>query len=102
MLDLETDVVVRDRRSISGLWIQPQTEHAPTQQCVALDPFTVYKRKGIFMPWEIDAEYIKDWVAGLDDGTYDSVVAAFRLLAEPGQGSVDRWWIRSPALDIRG
>lgn len=38
------------------------------------------------MPWEIDGEYIREWMADLDNGTYNSVIAAFGLLARVGPG----------------
>ena len=36
------------------------------------------------MPWEIDVELIEEWLLGLDDATYDQVVAAMRVLSEEG------------------
>ena len=36
------------------------------------------------MSWEIDVELIEEWLLGLDDATYDQVVAAMRVLSEDG------------------
>src|SRR5680860_209724 len=36
--------------------------------------------------WEIDVELIDDWLMAVNDGTYDQVVAALRILTELGPG----------------
>ena len=36
--------------------------------------------------WEIDVELVDDWLKAVDDGTYDQVVAALRILTELGPG----------------
>jgi len=36
--------------------------------------------------WEVDVELIDDWLKAVDEGTYDQVVAALRILAEHGPG----------------
>ncbi len=36
------------------------------------------------MPWDIDVTLIEEWLLGLDDATYDQVVAAIRVLSEEG------------------
>ncbi len=52
--------------------------------------------------WDIDVELIGDWLKAVDDGTYDQVVAALKILTEhgPGLGS-GRWSTRSSAHDTR-
>ncbi len=37
-------------------------------------------------PWEVDVELIDDWLKAVDDGTYDHVVAALKILTEHGPG----------------
>lgn len=36
--------------------------------------------------WVIDVELIDDWLKEVDDGTYDQVVAALKILTEHGPG----------------
>lgn len=36
--------------------------------------------------WDIDVELIGDWLKAVDDGTYDQVVAALKILTELGPG----------------
>lgn len=36
--------------------------------------------------WDIDVELVDDWLKTVDDGTYDQVVAALRILTEHGPG----------------
>ena len=36
--------------------------------------------------WEVDVELIDDWLKAVDDGTYDQVVAALKILTEHGPG----------------
>lgn len=36
------------------------------------------------MEWEIDVEFIDDWLDGLDEDTYDQVIAALRILQREG------------------
>lgn len=36
--------------------------------------------------WEIDTTFIDDWLDGLDDSTYDTVMAALEFLEEQGPG----------------
>ncbi|OLL19989.1 MULTISPECIES: type II toxin-antitoxin system RelE/ParE family toxin [unclassified Rhodococcus (in: high G+C Gram-positive bacteria)] len=36
------------------------------------------------MTWDVDLEYIEDWLIDLDQDTYEQVVAAIELLAERG------------------
>ena len=36
--------------------------------------------------WEVDVELVDDWLKAVDDGTYDQVVAAFKILTELGPG----------------
>ena len=36
--------------------------------------------------WEIDVELIDDWLKAVDEGTYDQVVAALKILTEQGPG----------------
>lgn len=38
------------------------------------------------MPWDIDVELIQEWLLGLDDATYDQVIAALRILRQDGPG----------------
>ncbi len=38
------------------------------------------------MPWEVDVELIQDWLATVDDRTFDLIAAALELLAEHGPG----------------
>jgi len=36
--------------------------------------------------WEVDVELIDDWLKGVDDDTYDQVVAALKILTDLGPG----------------
>lgn len=36
--------------------------------------------------WEINVELIDDWLKAVDEGTYDQVIAALRILVELGPG----------------
>ena len=36
--------------------------------------------------WEVDVELIDDWLKVVDEGTYDQVVAALKILTELGPG----------------
>lgn len=36
--------------------------------------------------WEIDVELIDDWLKAVDEGTYDQVISALRILIELGPG----------------
>ena len=36
------------------------------------------------MPWDLSVELVEDWILGLDDETYDQVVAALLVLRRHG------------------
>ncbi len=36
--------------------------------------------------WDVDLDLIDDWLRAVDDGTYDQVVAALKILTELGPG----------------
>jgi len=44
---------------------------------------------------------IDDWLKAVDEGTYDQVVAALRILAEHGPGWDGRWSTRLSGRDTR-